>query len=406
MNAISVSQSQWRLCRYLIILVFGALLWQGQLPAAAAGETIVTLCDVDNQPGAGINLNTALAIGGRITFNCPVGSVLLITSEKLLHTDVQLDGYNNGNFVELRNEMPTGTGLIRMMLQSFPGTMLELVNINLTAAGNTYAGGVTSQGGMRAINTRFEGFYLGLDAARGQLLVRNSRFTYNNISVSLSAGMQRAEIVGTLFMSNSRGVVGAQGLFPTANGMFIIAGSIFSQNYTGIQHCSDDDCPTPFPLTVVNSIIANSTDGRFASVRGQSIHFINSTIIGNHGLGINVEGGGSIELVNTIVANNSGDNCRGTIQDSGSNLQYPSGSCGATIGVAEPNLSNLLEPLSGSPALGTGNLQVCTGAPVNSIDYYGQVRPRGEACSIGAVEGKVTPPPVPRSRREQREPNG
>src|SRR5260370_20563386 len=45
--------------------------------------------------------------------------------------------------------------------------------------------------------------------------------------------------------------------------------------------------------------------------------------------------------------------------------------------------------LATGPATGGADLGACTTAPVNGVDVYGQRRPQGKGCTIGAVEGDI-----------------
>ena len=47
----------------------------------------------------------------------------------------------------------------------------------------------------------------------------------------------------------------------------------------------------------------------------------------------------------------------------------------------------------GSPAVDTGDNDVCAAAPINNLDQRGEVRPDGAACDIGAFEGSVEAEP-------------
>lgn len=91
---------------------------------------------------------------------------------------------------------------------------------------------------------------------------------------------------------------------------------------------------------------------------------------------------------------NSGPDCflasgnRGVIVDGGSNLQFPNGTCPG-VPIRDPTLDPLYAPVVGSPALDGATLQVCVDGPVQGRDVYGEPRPQGRGCSIGAVEGAV-----------------
>jgi len=187
-----------------------------------------------------------------------------------------------------------------------------------------------------------------------------------------------------------------------------------------------------FTLTVINSTflgntaslgggifsdgtanVANSTfSGNTASNWGGGISaentffVINSTFLGNTaafgGGGINnANEGGTVLVVlrNTIVANNSGENCGGPIFNGGNNLDSGT-TCGfGFINLSMSNTDPMLGPLAdnggptqtmkllaGSPAIDMGDADTCRVSPVNGVDQRGMIRPQGFFCDVGAYE--------------------
>jgi CSLREA domain-containing protein len=147
--------------------------------------------------------------------------------------------------------------------------------------------------------------------------------------------------------------------------------------------------------TVANLNPANPTSGRGGAIwNAGSMTLINVTIANNtaavSGAGI---GGNAPTIINTIVANNSPDNCSVAIAAGSGNLQFPGTTCGATIPMADPLLgpltSGVYPLLAGSPAIDTGTN---TGCP--PTDELGTARPQGAACDIGAFEFVPPPPPT------------
>jgi CSLREA domain-containing protein len=139
--------------------------------------------------------------------------------------------------------------------------------------------------------------------------------------------------------------------------------------------------------TVANLDPVNPTSGRGGAIwNAGSMTLINVTIANNtaamSGAGI---GGNAPTIINTIVANNSPDNCSVAITAGSNNLQFPGTTCGATIPSADPMLGPLTTGvyplLAGSPAIDTGTN---TGCP--PTDELGTARPQGAACDIGAFE--------------------
>jgi hypothetical protein len=133
-------------------------------------------------------------------------------------------------------------------------------------------------------------------------------------------------------------------------------------------------------LTLIHCTIANNTANGGAGALAASV--------------------GAITLAGTVVANDSGraDNCSGPISDAGDNLQYPGGTCGATIPEADPRFGFLdaeatTYPLqSGSPALDAASNTACP-----ADDQRRHTRPLdgdgdGTAiCDIGALEADHPP---------------
>lgn len=74
-----------------LVLFFLLLLCLGK----ASADAVVTLCNVDNQPGVGLNLRDAVKEGGQITFACPPQTTLRITKVIVLNSAVEINGENN-----------------------------------------------------------------------------------------------------------------------------------------------------------------------------------------------------------------------------------------------------------------------------------------------------------------------
>lgn len=157
--------------------------------------------------------------------------------------------------------------------------------------------------------------------------------------------------------------------------------------------------------TISNSlIVANTSDSQGSAISllrghggsrgGLNVSIRNTTIMKNRGVGISGEfdsGDGlpaQVALANTIIANNQGGNCTVEarfLEATSSNIQFPAATCGAAS-VADPQLDGFYAPLPASPAIGSGDLSVCTNAPVNSRDFYHNLRGAGGVCTVGAVE--------------------
>jgi CSLREA domain-containing protein len=152
-------------------------------------------------------------------------------------------------------------------------------------------------------------------------------------------------------------------------------------------------------LTVTNTTIGQNNNQQGSSVGGlantgtASLTNVtisaNTTITGTAGLS---NSGGALTLTNTIVANNPGGDCTGTITSNDYNLDSDS-SCGLTGPNDIPGTPPGLDPLgnyggptdtfrlqSGSPAIDA----VAAGCPPPATDQRGN--PRTAPCDIGAYE--------------------
>lgn len=180
--------------------------------------------------------------------------------------------------------------------------------------------------------------------------------------------------------------------------------------------------PLPGPVVSVrNSTLSHNSAGKggaFANDgdKGSKTEFINSTIAANQAI---TEGAGLfyevnffdpysyLSLANTLLADNDGANCAGSVESinsRGHNLS-DDGFClftGAgdqvkvdaklgplqdnpSTGSGQATLSHAL--LDGSPAINAGNDAACP-----ATDQRGVSRPQGPRCDIGAFEAEVTTP--------------
>ncbi|MGE5278390.1 MAG: right-handed parallel beta-helix repeat-containing protein [Acidobacteriota bacterium] len=74
------------------MLRIGSALLVAALAGPGAADQIVTLCASDDQPGAGVNLSAALAVGGRVTFQCGAHATILIKHTHLIAQTTEIDG--------------------------------------------------------------------------------------------------------------------------------------------------------------------------------------------------------------------------------------------------------------------------------------------------------------------------
>lgn len=153
-------------------------------------------------------------------------------------------------------------------------------------------------------------------------------------------------------------------------------------------------------LATTNSTITDNTatasGGGIFNETGAAAISTNDTI-SNNSASLNNGGGifnnGTATLTNTIVANNTGGNCGGTITSSGNNLDSGNSCAFAAAGditgqdplldvlanYGGPTQTRALQ--AGSPALDAGNNAACP-----ATDQRGAIRPSNGTCDIGAFE--------------------
>jgi predicted outer membrane repeat protein len=161
-----------------------ALLICALLGGAAHAAGVVTLCaeDVQTGPPGALNLQTALAGGGRVTFNCPGFPDIHITRQHVLSASTLIDG---GGTVTL-----DGFGATALFAAN-AGSPFSLVNITLrngharpvtpVPPGTSTiepAGVVQSAGVVLLDNVTIDGAHLAVEA--DTLKITNSRFMDND----------------------------------------------------------------------------------------------------------------------------------------------------------------------------------------------------------------------------------
>ncbi|MGB7537376.1 MAG: right-handed parallel beta-helix repeat-containing protein [Anaerolineales bacterium] len=163
-------------------------------------------------------------------------------------------------------------------------------------------------------------------------------------------------------------------------------------------------------VRIVNSTISGNQavhDGGGISIIGVIVELNNVTVTLNsagHGAGL-WNGFGTLSVINTIVADNSGGNCEGAITSGGHNLDTRS-TCGFSGPGDISDMNAVLGPLqdnggetkthalpNNSPALEAGDDATC-----QKNDQRGVSRPQGLHCDMGAFEAEnpvtATPPSV------------
>ena len=230
----------------------------------------------------------------------------------------------------------------------------------------------------------------------GALAIANSTISGN--SAAASCPPPRPPPFGREFCHTGGG-----GIF-VGNGTVTISNSTISGNGANAAGGIDNRGT----LTISNSTVSgNRASFLFNAVGGGVLNggvlaINNSTISGN-----SAHGGGGIygtaTLQNSIVANNTGGNCYGTLKSNGHNLSSD-GSCNFNHAGDLNNHDPLLGPLQnnggptetmallpGSPAIDAGNPSGCTDGQGHLLktDQRGMPRPDREdivGCDMGAYE--------------------
>ena len=317
--------------------------------------------------------------GGTVTFDCGASGVTItVTSTKTISADTTIDG---GGLITISGGNSVGVFSVNA------GVTFTVQNLTIANSNTLYSGGgIYSDGGALMItNSTFAGnSAVGIYSAGGPLTITNSTFSHN-----------RTDVGG--------------GAIITYNGTLTVTNSTFAGNSAGFGGAISNNNST---LTVTNSTFAGNSAVSVAGAieNDGTLTVTNSTFSENSaGVGGAINNTATATLKNTIVANNTGGNCSGTITDGGHNLDDGTG-CG--FSAANGSLSNTAPKLAaglannggptqtialqpGSRAIDVGDETVCAAAPVNNLDQRGYVRPGTGAtkCSIGAYEFHSPGPP-------------
>jgi hypothetical protein len=348
-------------------------------------------------------LNTALADGGFVTFNCGGPTTIDISPpQKTIAADTTIDG---AALITIRGGHFTVNPGVEFTVQSLTiadnGSIAIYVNGGSLAVTHSIFTGNTALPFGGAI----------VMVGNGPLSVADSTFTGNSGAIALTTSGN-----------------GPGGAATVSNSTF--AGNDAGNNDGGgIENLG-------WTLAVTNSTFIGNRSGAGGGIEnvGGTLTVINCTFAGNNG---QVDGGainniidfsgsaGPVTVTNSIFSGNTdnsgnpSDNCGSRITDGGHNLDDGT-SC--RFSAAKGSLSNTapdLDPAglqdkggptqtvalctaagvpagcsAASPAIDAGDEAICTAAPVNNRDQRGFVRPGAghTRCSIGAYEADATAP--------------
>ncbi|MBN2231573.1 MAG: choice-of-anchor D domain-containing protein, partial [Deltaproteobacteria bacterium] len=236
----------------------------------------------------------------------------------------------------------------------------------------------------------------------GQLTVQRSSFANN----AASTGGGGIHTLGAVLVENStftgNSATDGGGIYVNEFGRLTVQHSFFANNAASTGGGGIHNLGT---VVVENSTFTGNSAGNYGGGLDDrnTLTVQNCTLSGNVGGGI-YSNGSPLGLYNTLIANNSGGDCRlggggsvaandhNLIKDVGANAcGLSNGAGGSLIGV-DPLLGVLgdyggpiqtFALLPGSPAIDAGNDATCLPA-----DQRGIARPQVAACDIGAFESR------------------
>lgn len=399
-------------------VVFAVVMLAASWPLPVRGDAVVGTGTPDScnelalDTALGCNPSGTCIGKGNVTFNCGGGPVTItVTSLERIVGEASIDG---GGLVTL--DCGGTTPLFTVDLDG----ILSLTNLIVSGGKGGTAGVISISGGgtLTVTNSTFSG-NSGITSgaifnSSGTLTVSKSTFTHNSADAA-DGGLGGGAIFnnGTLIVTDStftdNSVNAGHGGAILSNGTLIVTNSTFSGN----------------SARYVDGLGGNG--GAVASINAfAEVNVTNSTFSGNsanHGGAIYWSGnplgpiGHPVTVTNTVLANSTGGNCyvkpdsiivggtgnTGVITNGGYNLEDGE-SCefrtaNGSMSNTNPDLdqaglannggpTQTIALVASSPAINAADDSKCP-----TTDQRGFARPLGAHCDIGAFEGFVAPPP-------------
>jgi hypothetical protein len=269
----------------------------------------------------------------------------------------------------------------------------------LTIDDSAVSGNSVTVGGCYLVGT-FSSATGGAIWSSGTLTINNSTITGNTAISHECTSHNHLSLLGGIFQYSGSATINESTI--SSNRPSGIQGSTLTVNNSTITGNTGSGIAGS-TLTINNSTITGNTWG-INDFRTLTVS--NGTISGNSGFGIFINNGATATLQNSIVANNSTANCRGTMASHGYNLSSD-GTCNfnarGDLNNHDPLLGKLqnnggptqtMALLPGSPAIDGGNPSGCTDAQGHLLktDQRGMPRPDREdvvGCDKGAFESQT-----------------
>ena len=288
-----------------------------------------------NGTGAGSLRQALLDVcdGGVINFQAGLTGTITLASELVVTKNVTI----------------TGPGANVLTIGG--NNTFRLVNVTLPAAGTATIQGLSFTGGK---------------ADPSGLGTNGGAIEFNNVG---TLNLNNCE-----FLANS--MAGATGdvIFSNAAAKVNVSGCTFRNNTTKIVvHLGST------PGTLVNSTISNNAGLAMLVDGGPAVGVINCTIANNGvgGIGLDIGGGGTVTLTNTILSQNNGNDLTRTAADCTGNQKFNSGGHNLIDDATSSNLCNspqpgdllgaAFDPLLGSLANNGGPTQTRVPAPTSPV---------------------------------------